>query len=445
MKSNAPPLRIAVIGSGPSGFFCADYLLRLARPCTVAMFERWPWPFGLVRDAVAPDKPKMRAATTAFTRTALSKGFSFWGNIAVGKDVTLEELRRCYHAVVITTGASRPRSLGIQGCALPGCLDAVTLAGWYNGRPDCASLAPGFDCPSVVVIGAGNAALDIARILGASPEALARTDISTAALSVLEQSQVTDIHVVARRGPYNVRFSPLEVEELARIPGCTVHVHAEETDLEGTGDDPSYVRMRQAYLTVGMARGAERRIHLHFNLTPAAILGDERVSGVLFEGQDMEPVHIPCGLVVVSIGQTANSLPGLPFDPDLQGVPSVSGRIQEEGITVPGMYTAGGVKRGANLAIGANKPDCLETVRSIIEDRTSLETGVLLDEGELRLLLEQRQVRVVTFEDWQKIDEIERLRGQSKGKPRDRFVLLEDLFQALDSIREHGGEALSSP
>jgi len=442
MKTDAHPLRVAVIGSGPSGFFCADYLLRLAKPCTVALYERWPWPFGLVRDAVAPDKPKIRAAMTAFTRTALSHGCSFRGNVTVGRDVSLEELGRHYHAVIIAAGAPRPRPLEIQGGTLPGCVNAIDLAGWYNGRPDCVSLAPDLDCASVVIIGAGNAAMDMARMLAAPPEYLAHTDIASNALVALAASGVRDIHLVARRGPYDVRFAPVELEELARIPGCTVEIHADFSELENAGDDPARKRLLKAYHAAGKHHGGERRIHLHYHLAPTAVLGGKKVSGVLFEDRDQTPVHIPCGLAVVSIGQTGAPFPGLPFDEVSRSIPELAGRIQGAGGALSGMYIAGGGKRGANTNIGANKPDCLETVRSLIEDRPLLESGPLHEEGELLNLLADRGVRVVTFDDWQHIDEMERLRGRDKGKLRDRFLALNEVFHALDAARGDGGEGV---
>lgn len=440
MKSHTHPLRVAIVGSGPSGFFCADYLLRLAKPCAVALFERWPWPFGLVRDAVAPDKPKIRAAMSAFTRTALSHGFAFRGNVTVGRDISLEELRRHYHAVIIAAGAPRPRPLEIQGDTLPGCVNAIDLAGWYNGRPDCASLAPDLDCKSVVIIGAGNAAMDMARMLAAPPEYLAHTDIASNALAALASSTIRDIHVVARRGPYDVRFAPVELEELARIPGCAVEIHADPAELENAGHDPARKRLLKAYHAAGRHHDGERRVHLHFNLTPTAVLGGEKVSGVLFEDQDQAPVHIPCGLTVVSTGQTGASFPGLPFDEGSRSIPESAGRIQVAGGALPGMYIAGGGKRGANTNIGANKPDCLEAVRSLLEDRPLLESASLHEEEDLLKLLADRGVRVVTFDDWQRLDEMERLRGQAKGKLRDRFLALDEVFHALDTTYRNGGE-----
>ena len=211
MLKEPETLRVAIIGSGPAGFFCADYLLRLAKPCSITMFERWPWPFGLVRDAVAPDKPNIRAAANAFTRTALSQGFSFCGNIAIGRDIPLDALQRYYHGIIIASGASAPRPLPIQGASLQGCESAVTFAGWYNGRPDCATLRPNLDCLSAVIIGTGNAAIDVARMLAMPPEALKHTDIPSSALQRLVASKVTDIHIVGRRGPMEVRFAPQEL------------------------------------------------------------------------------------------------------------------------------------------------------------------------------------------------------------------------------------------
>lgn len=431
MEAKTTPLRVAIAGSGPAAFFCADYLLRLGRPCTVALFERWPYPFGLVRDAVAPDKPKIRAAANAFARMAQCPQFSFWGNVTVGKDISLTELKNLYHAVIVATGASTPRPLNIQGNGLTGYESAVSLAGWINGRPDCVSLHPNLSHPSVVIIGAGNAALDMARIL-ASPAAILKcTDISSAAWPVFRDSRVTDIHVVARRGPYDVRFAPQELELLSRVPGCRVSVHADPAQLEPPAATPEAKRMHKAYATATASQGQERCVHLHYDMNPVALLGDDTVTGVLLENQVEEYTHIACGLVINSTGQVGCPLNELPFDAVSNRIPNISGRVVEGDTVLPGVYTAGAVKRGANSFIGANKPDCLETVQCILEDRNALSRAALKEEETLRALLKERGIRVVTFEDWLRIDAWERQLGHVKDKPRDRLLSTEAMIKAL--------------
>lgn len=437
MLKEPETLRVAIIGSGPAGFFCADYLLRLAKPCSITMFERWPWPFGLVRDAVAPDKPNIRAAANAFTRTALSQGFSFCGNIAIGRDIPLDALQRYYHGIIIASGASAPRPLPIQGASLQGCESAVTFAGWYNGRPDCATLRPNLDCLSAVIIGTGNAAIDVARMLAMPPEALKHTDIPSSALQRLVASKVTDIHIVGRRGPMEVRFAPQELELLARIPGCAIDLPSGIEELKGAdADDPSRARLEKAYLRSCGPRSAKRRIHFHFNMTPSAILGTDRVTGVLFDTADNEAVHIPCGLVITSIGQNAEPMPGVPFDPDYNGIPNMQGRVLGANGPLHGLYTAGAIARGANSTIGANKPDCLATVRSMMEDRSQLCEIKLEEEDTLFHALREQGITCVSFQDWQHIDAVERQRGASAGKVRDRFTAVEEALAALDKTEQ---------
>ncbi len=436
MISNSIPLRVAIVGSGPAAFFCADYLLRLARPCTVALFERRPYPFGLVRDAVAPDKPNIRAAATAFARTAQCPGFSFWGNICVGKDISLDDLRKRYHAVIIAAGASRPRRLDIQGSGLSGCEDAVAFAGWYNGCLDDVDLCPDLSGSSAVIIGVGNAALDAARILASPASVLERTDISSAAMEVLRECRVSDIHIVARRGPYQVRFAPQELELLAKVPGCRVVLHASPEQLEPPDLNAATGRMRKAYDTTATAQGGERCVHLHFNMTPVAVMGAGNVTGVLFETQEEEYLHISCGMLINSTGQAGCPVAGLPFDAVSNRIPNLSGRVMEGETVIPGVYTAGAVKRGANSVIGANKPDCLETVQCILADRSELTRAGLQDDSDLPDLLKHRGVRVVTFQDWMLLDVLERGRGTLRGKPRDRYLSLEMMFEALDREKE---------
>lgn len=439
MKKRIAPLRIAIIGSGPAGFFCADYLLRLAQPCKVTLFERWPWPFGLVRDAVAPDKPNIRAAINAFTKIALSPDFSFCGNVTVGRDISINELHPYYHGIIIATGASIPRTLSMQGDSLPGCESAVSIAGWYNGRPDVARLRPNLDCISAVIIGAGNAALDIARMLALPPDQLINTDISDTAFQQLLLSKLTDIHIVGRREPQDARFSSQELELLGRIPNCTVELHSAIEFSTDTKDDPQRARLEKAYHATSKPAGpSKRHIHLHFNMRPSAILGTDKVTGVLFETAESETVHIPCGLVVASIGQDAEPLPGVPFDPVFNGIPNNLGRIQDAGGVILGMYAAGAVARGGNSTIGANKPDCLQAVQGIMEDRNDLIGTELEEEQRLYASLRDRGISYVTFTDWRRIDNWERQRGELKGKVRERFTAPEEALAMLNETEEQG-------
>ncbi len=444
MKSSSRPLRAAIVGSGPSGFFCADYLLRLAQPCTAAMFEQWPAPFGMVRGAVAPDHMNIRGAIRAFEKIAAREEFTYYGGIHVGRDLDIEDLRRFFDLVIVASGAPEPRRLNIEGETLPGCLDASSLAGWYNGRLDCVHLRPDLSCESAVIIGAGNAALDMARMLALPPEALRDTDISSAALDMLFASALRHLHIVARRGPFETRFSASEVELLARLPGCSVQMHGAPTPLASL-DAPEEERMARAWAalpSVPPETSAKRCIHLHFNLHPRAILGPERASGVLFENQASpsansvappECIHIPCGLVVVSIGHVGVPLAGLPFDETRRVIPNRAGRVMDGDQPLPGLYVAGWIKRGANGVIGTNKPDCRETVHSILEDRDALLKGAPIDAASFNAFLAGQGLLWIGFDEWRVIDDAERKRGQALGKARDPFLSVQAMLAALQS------------
>lgn len=435
MTQELHSLRVAIIGSGAAGFFCADYLLRLAQPCEVVMFESQPTPFGLVRDGVAPDKGNIRSVMRAFNRIAVKEGFSWFGNVQVGRDVSVGELQEQFDAVIVATGASVPRRLDIQGESLPGCFDARTFAGWYNGSLADNAIIPDLSHPAAVVIGAGNAALDMVRILAAPPELLANTDISSNALAALRKSNITDIHLVARRGPMQARFAPEELLGLASIPGCSIEIHTDMEIEEETNGSEESLRLQAAYRELvkmpACVAQEEKCIHLHFNMTPFSIMGADRVDGVLFMDAYETPMYIPCGLAITSIGFTGQPLAGLPFDEEQGVIPNCAGRVTDNGEVIPGVYAAGWIKRGADGVIGTNKPCCRETVQAILDDRGSL-CGNHADTGKpIAELLEARRIQFITYTDWQRIDAAEQKRGASQGKIRERFTSVEEVFSVL--------------
>ncbi|MFA7692915.1 MAG: FAD-dependent oxidoreductase [Candidatus Hydrogenedentes bacterium] len=435
MGKKRATLRVGIVGSGPAAFFCADYLLRLAKPCKVTLFERWPWPFGLVRDAIAPDKQNLRSSMDTFTNTAGASNFSFCGNVTIGKDISIETLKDYYHCLIVATGASTPHILPMRNPSLQGCLSAVEFAGWYNGRPGAAALHIPLDTPSAIIIGVGNAALDAARILALPTSDLAHTDISAVALDQLAASKITDIHVVGRRGPFDVRFAPQELELLGKIQDCTIEVHSDIQVPKIENPSPAWARLEKAYAQVFRQDRTNRRIHFHFNLSPTAIIGDDHVTGVLFDSENDHSIHIPAGLVIESIGQKTERLPGLPYDTEQHCIPNQEGRIEEGGITLPGFYVAGSAAQGGNTVIGANKPACMKTIRKIVEDRAELCLKEALDEEGLYTLLRKQHCHYVSFQDWQRINSVELERGARAGKVRERFTCVADALSVL-----HGAE-----
>ncbi len=427
-------LRVAIVGSGPAAFFCADYLLRLSQPCEVCMIEQRPTPFGLVRDAVAPDRMNIRSVSQSFERIAEHAGFSWFGNVRVGRDVTVSEMQRYFDAVIIATGASTPRRLDIQGEELSQYYSASAFAGWYNGSLDHAALHPDLSQPAAVIIGAGNAALDVARLLTTPPESLAASDISSTALRVLRESNISDVHVVARRGPLEARFHPDELHHLAAIPECRVVMHTSLND-SNAELSPGCQQLLEAYQRLVQTQQdkimAKRRIHLHFNLTPFAILGDDAVEGVLFLDASETPVHIACGLAIAGIGHYGVGVESVPYDPERGVVPNSQGRVLDAATTMPGIYTAGWVKRGAHGVIGANKPCCRETVQSIMDDRDQLLSETREDSAGFVTLLKERGIRYLTYRDWQQIDAAEKQQGIQQQKARERFHSTETMLSLL--------------
>ncbi len=434
------PLDIAIIGSGPSAFFCADYLSRLAQPCRICMFERWPSPYGLVRGAIAPDHMHIRRVTRAFERIAMRPAISYFGNVDVGRDIGIEELAGMFHVVLVATGAQRSRIPAIPGMDLSNCCGAAEFAGWYNGRPDCVAIQPNLSGNAAVVIGAGNVALDMARMLAWPCESLAATDISSKALAHLAQSTLRDIHVVARRGPLDARFTPQELELLKDIPRCAVIIHEDETFSQGcaTPSEDEELLLR-AYAAVhakaDACEGTRRRIHLHFHLHPHAVMGDSQATGVLFYDAYGAPVHIPAEMVIAAIGQTGEAIPGLPFNEDAGTIPHCVGRILDDGRPRHGFYVAGWIKRGASGVIGTNKPDCRETVQSILDDRATLIADARRGADMIGERLQQHGVRIVNFEEWKLLDKAEQRNGTDLGKAREPFCSVEAMLNALEGDR----------
>ena len=437
---NDSPLRVAVVGSGPAGFYAAAALLASDLGVEVDLLERLPTPWGLVRLGVAPDHPNIKAVSRAFEKTAAHAGFRFFGNVEVGRDVTHEELTRLYDAVLYSVGAQTDRSLGIPGEELPGSWAATEFVAWYNGHPDYQHLSFDLSGERAVVIGNGNVALDVARMLALTPAELATTDTTDAAIEAINAAGIREILVVGRRGPVQAAWTPVEVGELGELAGADILVDRADLELDDASAAeleaaPPTVKRNVEHLRDYAARdpaGKPRAIRLRFLRSPVAILGEERVEAIelvrneLVEGRAVatgETETVPCGIVFRSVGYLGVPLPGVPFDERSRTIPNEGGRV------AAGVYCAGWIKRGPSGVIGTNKKDATETVERLLEDARA---GALppREGGSLEELLADRGVEAVLYEGWQSIDAAERAAGEPHGRPRVKLVTWDDLLAA---------------
>ena len=445
--------RVAIVGSGPSGFYAAEALLASGLDVHVDMFERLPTPFGLVRSGVAPDHQKLKQPIRVFEEIARSPRFTLVGNVSVGTDVTVDELRSAYHAVIFACGASQDRRMNIPGEDLPGSHTATEFVGWYNGHPDYRDRTFDLDQEVAVIIGQGNVAVDICRILMRPLDDLRRSDIAEHALEALSRSKVREVHIIGRRGPVQAKFTTKELRELASLAGTVSTVEAGPLSLAETcraelASTKSAALQKNLDVFRGLlgnvADESRRRIHFRFLASPAALIGDARVTGVRLVRNRLsgEPFNqsavateeaedFPCGLVFRSIGYKGVALPGVPFDPVRGVVPNTAGRISRDGAALPGLFVTGWLKRGPSGIIGTNRADSLETVAALLEDLAAMAPVHAAGLESVRPLLERRAGRVVSLADWTAIDGAELERGSQAGKPREKFTRVEEMMALL--------------
>jgi ferredoxin--NADP+ reductase len=441
----AERLRVAVVGAGPAGFYAADALLRATPASDVDLYERLPVPFGLVRYGVAPDHQTIKRVQVAFERTAALAGFRFLGNVEVGRDVSVAELLSGYHAVLFATGAAQDRRLDIPGEDLQGSYAATSFVGWYNGHPDFVDLKFSLAAERAVVVGMGNVALDVARILLHDRDELAKTDISSAALAALRESPVREVVLLGRRGPAQAAFDQGELEAIADLPGVAVEMDG-EVSFEDEAALPPAARKNLAYLARLKLQGpgeAKRVLRLRFLASPVEIVGATgRVTGLRVEDNRLvgagphvraEPTgniwELSTGLVIRSVGYRGVGIAGLPFDSKRNVIPSSAGRVTDlAGEPQPGLYTSGWIKRGPSGLIGTNKACSKETVDLLLRDLEALRARV--PTLAVPALLVSRGVRVVSFADYQRIDAAEKARGAERGKVRDKLEHVPDMLAA---------------
>ncbi len=455
------PLRVAIVGSGPTGFYAADHLFKQANlVVAVDMFDRLPTPFGLVRGGVAPDHQKIKSVTAAFDRIAAHPRFRFFGCVEFGKDIHLPEMRQYYHQILFATGAQTDRRMGIPGEDLLGSHPATEFVAWYNGHPDYRDCQFDLSQERVAVIGVGNVAVDVARILCRTPEELAKTDIAGYALEALRHSQVKEVYLLGRRGPAQAAFTNPEIKEMGELAGADVFVPLAEAELDPLSQaelersqdrtTQKKVEILQEYARRPL-KGHPRRLVLRFLVSPVEITGDEtgRVkalrlvknklyateAGTLQPEATGEMEELPVGLVFRSVGYRGVPLPELPFNDKWGVILNNKGRIIDAETREPivGLYTAGWIKRGPSGVIGTNKPDAGETVDGMLED---LKKGLVNEPAfpqpeSLEQFICQRQPDYFSYADWLKLNELEIAEGQKIGCPRVKFTRIEDMLAAL--------------
>ena len=445
------PLRVAVVGSGPAGFYAANALLSADPPAEVDMIERLPTPWGLVRLGVAPDHPKLKDVSRAFERTAQRPGFRFFGNVEVGAAIRHDDLVRHYDAVIYSVGAQTDNRLGVPGEDLPGSWSATQFVAWYNGHPDFQGLEFDLSGERAVVVGAGNVALDVARMLALTREELAPTDTTDRAIEAIAESGIREIVVLARRGPAQAAFTTPELKELGELAGADVVVDPAELELdaaslaslEGNTNATRNLEVLREFAAREPA-GKPRRVVLRFLVSPVAVVGEHVVEGVEIVHNELVAEEgrisaratgrretIPTGIVFRSVGYRGVALPGLPFDPARGTLLNDGGRVLDEnGRPIPGVYCAGWIKRGPTGVIGTNKKDATETVRLLLDD---LDAGRLPRASEPRDLadvLAERDGEPVLYAGWEEIDRVEKAAGEPHGRPRVKLGSWEELLAA---------------
>ena len=452
------PLRVAIVGSGPAGFYTAEHVLKHeGTHAEVDMFDRLPTPYGLVRFGVAPDHPKIKSVIRVYEKTAARPGFRFFGNVEVGKDVSVDELRARYHALVFAYGTATDRQLGIPGEDLVGSHPATEFVNWYNAHPDFADREFDLSTERVVVIGNGNVAADVARMLALTPDELGETDTADHAIEAFSGSGVKEILVLGRRGPAQAAFTNPEVRELGEMANADIDIDAGEMELDELSrewldsDDADATNRRNVEIFTGFSQrdpeGKPQKIVLRFLRSPVEIQGDGKVERIVVGRNELqrddggriravdtgERETIECGLVLRSIGYKGIPIEGVPFDERAGTISNEGGRVTDGGEQVPGLYAVGWIKRGPSGVIGTNKKDALETVDNLFAD---LEAGKVPeaelagDRGSIEALLSERRPDHVTFEGWQAIDAAEVEAGKPHGRPRVKLCRVDELVEA---------------
>ncbi len=461
------PLRVAIIGSGPSGFYAAVALLKHDRfPVEVDLFDRLPTPYGLVRGGVAPDHQKIKAVTAVYDKTAAHPGFRFLGNVELGRDIQVLDLTEHYDQIVYAVGNEADRRMGIPGETLLGCTPATVFVGWYNAHPDYRDAAFDFSRTRVAVVGNGNVAIDVARILARSSSQLKSTDITDYALESLAESQVHEVLVIGRRGPVQAAFTPAELKELANIEGVDIIVDPVDLKLddvsqktldESSANSPA----RKNYeLLLALSKkersGTRRSVRFQFLSSPVEVIGNRagRAQKLLVEKNKLVPQEsgylsavgtdefeeIEIGWLFVSIGYQGQRLPNVPFDEKKGVIANVGGRVlyPDTGEILPNQYVVGWAKSGPQGLIGMHKGASAEVVKHMLVDLEggAVEAGRVIDRNSILELLRGRGVEYVTYKDWRHIKAAEEMRGAERGAPRRKFCKVTQMLDVVEDGRK---------
>jgi len=448
-------MRVAIIGSGPAGFYAAEALLRRTDTVVhVDMFERLPTPYGLVRGGVAPDHQSIKAVTRVYEKTAARPTFRFLGNVCLGRDVTVEELRQHYHQIVYAVGNEDDRRLGIPCEGITRCTPATVFIGWYNGHPDYRQAKIDLSAPRVAVVGNGNVAIDAARMLLRTPAELEKTDIAAHALEVLRNSQVREVYILGRRGPEQASFTPPELKEFGEMEDVDPIVAPEELadcvipETVGNTQQEKNLQILQSFAT--RQHGAKaKKLHLRFLVSPTEIIADAdgKVAGLVIEKNRLEVLPdgtvsargtgetevLDVGMVLPAIGFAAKRIAGIPYDEKARVIANEDGRVVDpvNRSVIANEYVVGWARTGPQGLIGSHKGASAHVVEHMTTDGTGLEARELPEREAIDSLLRQRGVQIVSFSDWKRLDDVEVARGERRGAPRDKIVDVETMLAVL--------------
>ena len=435
------PVNVAIIGSGPAGFYAAAALIDSGEDVCIDVIERLPTPFGLIRGGVAADHQTTKNISKKFDKTALMDQVRFYGNIEVGREISLSDLREMYDAVVLAQGAPVDRTLNIPGADKPGVFGAAAFVGWYNAHPDFGSLNPNLDVQAAAVIGVGNVAIDVARLLSRSDKGLAVTDLPDYAETAMSRSPIKDVYLFGRRGPLDAKFTNVELREFGELSQCVPQVKTDQLP-DGVGDlEGREKRLKERNLET-LRQFSERqpdekpnRVHFEFFASPSEILGTDKVEGIRLERTRVEGgraigtgefFDVACGLVVSAIGYRGIPLEGAPFDERNGIIPNDDGRIED------GLYAAGWIKRGPSGVISTNRPDGVTAAGHIHNEYASGAIGGKPGREALEPFLRERNIRFVSYSDWKTIEAAE-INNADAGRPRKKFVTIQEMLDVIDN------------
>ena len=448
-------MRIAIIGSGPAGFYAAEALLRRTDTIVhVDMFDRLPTPFGLVRGGVAPDHQSIKAVTRVYEKTAARPTFRFMGNVCLGSDVAVEELHRHYHQIVYAIGNEGDRRLGIPCEGIAGCTPATVFIGWDNGHPDYRDAKIDLSVSRVAVVGNGNVAIDAARILLRTPAELEKTDVAAHALEALRHSQVREVFILGRRGPEQASFTPPELKEFGEMDDVAPIVALEELagcaipETAGSSQQEKNLKILQSFAT-RQAGEKTKKLYLRFLVSPTEIIAgaDGRVAGLVLEKNRLETQPdgsvnargtgeteiLKVGMVLPAIGFAAKRIDGVPYDEKNRVIANEDGRVVDPASrnVIANEYVVGWARTGPQGLIGSHKGASAHVVEHMIADGAGLEARELPEREAIDDLLHQRGVQIVSFSDWKRLDDVEVARGERRGAPRDKIVEVDAMLSVL--------------